>query len=248
MTWDVVDHVAWYVYLLLFIVYTGLLAYGSTNVASGFYMKTLNSRKDSVSPGTSIKQKFQIAISFDDGPADNYTPAILDILAAHRVPAAFFCIGKNIAGRENLLNRIANEGHVIGNHSFSHHFWFDLYNAEKMTNDLDAMNLQVLQATGLKLRLFRPPYGVTNPNLARAVKKLGFLSIGWNVRSLDTMAKDPEQLLQKMLKSVKPGAIILFHDTCQATFLMLPAFIEAVHKRGINIVRLDKMLGVEAYA
>jgi peptidoglycan/xylan/chitin deacetylase (PgdA/CDA1 family) len=231
--------VSWFLYLVIILVYTLVLFYGSANVASGFYM-------DVISHGPQDTK--QIAISFDDGPADRYTNEVLDLLAEKQVPAAFFCIGKNLPGRELIIKKIVSSGHIIGNHSHSHHFWFDMYSADKMEKDLRLMNETVLQVTGLKPRLFRPPYGVTNPNLAKAVSRTNLVAVGWNIRSLDTVVKDPEKLLHNMLKAVKPGAIILFHDTSETTFLMLKAFIEGARERGYEFVRLDILTNTDPYA
>jgi len=241
---EFVIEIRWYHYLLLIFVYSLLLCYGSITVQSNFYMKVLN---NGTVPRTQAGAK-QLAISFDDGPADQYTSGILQVLDDLKVPATFFCIGKNIAGREALLNKIITDGHIIGNHSYSHAFWFDIYSARRMKADLQQMTEAVLQATGLKPRLFRPPYGVTNPNLAKATAAHGLISIGWNIRSLDTVVKNPQKLLDKVLKSVKPGAIVLFHDTSETTFSILPSFIQSVRDRGYEIVRLDKMLNIAAYA
>jgi peptidoglycan-N-acetylglucosamine deacetylase len=239
IVWNVNNQVPWYWYLIVCLVYSCVLAYGSMQVASGFYIRTLNAGV----PGVK-----KIALTFDDGPAEKFTPGILDLLDKTQVPAAFFCVGKNIEGREPIIQRIVENGHLLGNHSFSHHFWFDLYSAAKMKADLAQMNKSCFDATGLRLKLFRPPYGVTNPNLAKAIRELGLLPIGWNLRSMDTVVKDPQKLLKKTLKAIKPGSVVLFHDTCEATFLMLPAFIEAVRGLGFEIVRLDQLLRVEPYA
>src|SRR6187402_2250066 len=128
---DIFGNVNWFFYLALLLTYSFLLFYGSINVASGFYMKAISFGE------TTSKQ---IAITFDDGPADQFTNKILDLLGEQQVPAAFFCIGKNIAGREQLITKIVSLGHVIGNHSHSHHFWFDMYGSAKMEADLQQMN------------------------------------------------------------------------------------------------------------
>ncbi|MHA4843400.1 polysaccharide deacetylase family protein [Flavitalea antarctica] len=228
----------WYWYLIVILVYTLVLFYGSATVDSGFYMNVISSGP---------QHKKQIAITFDDGPADRFTNAILDLLGEKQVPAAFFCIGKNIPGREDIIRKMVSSGHIIGNHSHSHHFWFDMYGAAKMQDDLQLMNETVHQVTGLRLRLFRPPYGVTNPNLAKAVSRTNLLPVGWNIRSMDTVVKDPAKLLHKMLRAVKPGAIILFHDTSETTFLMLKAFIEGARERGYEFVRLDILTNTDPY-
>src|SRR5688572_26107600 len=123
--------IGWYWYLVVILVYTFVLFYGSANVDSGFYMSVISSGP---------QDKKQIAITFDDGPADRFTNAILDLLGDEQVPAAFFCIGKNIPGREDIIRKMVSSGHIIGNHSHSHHFWFDMYSAPKMEDDLRLMN------------------------------------------------------------------------------------------------------------
>src|SRR5204863_5252046 len=125
---------------------------------------------------------------------------VLDILQEKQVPAAFFCIGNRIASRKELLLRVHEEGHLIGNHSFSHHSLFDLYSAERMEQELHQMNAAVEQVVHRRPRLFRPPYGVTNPNLAKAVKRAGMVAVGWNVRSYDTIAKSEKRLFEKLMR------------------------------------------------
>mgnify|MGYP003412003059 FL=1 len=117
-----------------------------------------------------------------------------------------------------------------------------------MYTDLRMMSDTMHKVTGVKPRLFRPPYGVTNPNLKKAIKKNNFIPIGWTVRSMDTVAKDADKLLAKVTGSLKPGAIVLFHDTSKATLDMLPEFIQQVRQKGYEIVRLDKLLNLEPYA
>ena len=228
-----------YAFIILLLAYLSFLFYGSYNVRSNFYLQTISAAN------TTHKQ---IAISFDDGPAPLYTPQILQILKAHQVEASFFCIGKRIKGNESLLKQVYDEGHLIGNHSYSHDLWFDLFSAQKMNLDLQMMSEAMQKVTGVKPRLFRPPYGVTNPNLKKAIEKNNFIPIGWSLRSMDTVAKDAQKLLAKVTGSLKPGAVILFHDTSKATADMLSAFIQQTKQKGYEIVRLDKLLNLEPYA
>ncbi len=228
-----------YVYLLLFVAWSLLVFWGCIHVCSNFFIKIACKANT---------DKKEISISFDDGPAENYTQQILAILKAENVKATFFCIGNRIAGNEAILKKVKDEGHIIGNHSYSHHFWFDMYAAKKMQEDLKQMDAELERVIGLKPKFFRPPYGVTNPNLAKAIRKGGYTPVGWSVRSLDTVAKDEQLLLHKINAGIKPGAVFLFHDTCKITVNVLPQFIQEVKKRGYNIIPLDKLLALQPYA
>lgn len=228
-----------YLYFLLFFIYSLVVFYGCYYVGSNFFVRITCSAQ------TTEKE---IAISFDDGPALAHTPQVLAILKEEKVPAAFFCIGRRIEGNEALLQQIKEEGHIIGNHSFSHDTWFDMFSSARMLADLRQMDEAMKKATGLTPRLFRPPYGVTNPNLAKAIRKGNYVPVGWSVRSYDTVIKDDKKLLQRVCKGIKPGAVFLFHDTCASTLAALPVFIKKVKEMGYRITRLDKMLNLPPYA
>jgi peptidoglycan-N-acetylglucosamine deacetylase len=228
-----------YIYPLLFIVYSLIVFYGCYYVGSNFFIKIVCSANT---------DKKEIAISFDDGPATNYTAEILQLLKQHNTKATFFCIGNRIAGNENILKRIKEEGHIIGNHSYSHHFWFDMYSSKKMLDDLKQMDHEMEKVTGMRPKLFRPPYGVTNPNLKKAIIKGDYTPVGWSVRSMDTVIKDEKKLLDKINRSLKPGAVFLFHDTSKTTLNVLPEFIKEVKSKGYQIIPLDKLLHLTPYA
>jgi len=228
-----------YIYPLLFVVYLLIVFYGCYYVGSNFFIKIICAAKT---------DKKEIAISFDDGPATNYTHEILQLLKQDNIKATFFCIGNRIAGNENILKQVYNEGHIIGNHSYSHHFWFDMFSAKKMLNDLKQMDTAMENVIGKKPKLFRPPYGVTNPNLKKAIINGNYTPVGWSVRSLDTVIKDENKLLSKINNGLKPGAVFLFHDTSKTTLDTLPAFIKEVKNRGYTIVPLDKLLALQPYA
>lgn len=237
--YDVQVGIPWYVYLIAFIMYSAILFYGCYYVGSQFFIKVVCAAKTN---------RKEIAISFDDGPVATNTNDILEILAKEKVKATFFCIGHRIKGNEDVLQQIVTDGHVIGNHSYSHHFWFDMFSSKKMLNDLKQMDDEVARVTGLQPKLFRPPYGVTNPNLAKAIKKGNYTPVGWSVRSMDTVIKDKQRLLGSICASISPGAVFLFHDTSETTIQVLPDFIREVKNRGYQIVPLDKLLHLNAYA
>lgn len=223
---------------MLLLIYLSVLFCGSYFIQWGFFLKSVCSVK--------TKEKC-IALSFDDGPTGTNTERILDILQKHGVETAFFCIGKNIPGREEQLKRILREGHVIGNHSYTHHRFFDLFSSRKMLEDMRQMELICKEITGLAPRFFRPPYGVTNPNLKRAVLLGGLISIGWSIRSYDTTIRNEERLYKKVIGSLKPGAIVLLHDSSDTTVQILPRLLKAIQGKGYRLVRLDKMINFNPY-
>jgi peptidoglycan/xylan/chitin deacetylase (PgdA/CDA1 family) len=221
----------------LLLIYVSVVFCGSYFIRMGFFLKSICSVK--------TNEKW-IALSFDDGPEDS-TRLVLDILKENQAEAAFFLIGKKIPGNESLIKRMVQEGHIIGNHSFSHHPLFDLFGTGKMLRDMTAMNQLVKSITGLTPRFFRPPYGVTNPHLKKAVISGGFISIGWSIRSYDTIIKNRPRLVNKILSALKPGAILLLHDTSETTVAILPELLKAIGQKGFQIVRLDKMVNLNPY-
>jgi peptidoglycan-N-acetylglucosamine deacetylase len=227
------------VYGWLLIVYLAVLFCGSYFIRWGFFFKSICSLKTS--------EKY-VALSFDDGPDIKNTSRILDILKENNTEAVFFCIGKKVAGQEALLKRMIEEGHVIGNHSFSHHPLFDLFSSRKMLAELNATSLAIKKVTGYSPRFFRPPYGVTNPNLRKALIRGGFISVGWSIRSYDTAIRNEERLLSKVKRSLKPGAIILLHDTSETMLAILPGLLNSIQAAGFKAVRLDKMINLNPYA
>jgi peptidoglycan/xylan/chitin deacetylase (PgdA/CDA1 family) len=226
------------VYPVLLLAYILLVFWGSYFIQSDFFVKA-HYKGD--------KNRKAIAITFDDGPMQEFTPRLLDLLKTEKVSAGFFLIGRNVEASPTLAKRIVDEGHLVGNHSYSHTYWFSMNSAKSILADLKQSDEQLVKATGLKPRFFRPPYGVTNPMVAKAVKEGGYDCIGWNIRTYDTNATSAEQLLQKSLKNLSNGDIILFHDWGKHTIGILSDFIAEVRKRGFEIVRLDELLGAKAY-
>lgn len=217
--------------------YIGALSYGSARVSSSFFIATTS--------GATTEQR-TIALTFDDGPVPT-TPQVLAILGKHGVKAAFFCIGKRVVENPQMLRQLDEAGHVIGNHSFSHHYLIDLFSTRRFGTELADTDAAIAAAIGKKPRLFRPPYGVTTPNLARALKKAGHTCVGWTVRSMDTVAKDDAKLLRSMLEALKPGAVFLFHDSAAVTVRILDDFIAGAKARGFAVAPLDQLLGIQPY-
>ncbi len=211
----------WYLSGLLFL-FLIIQSYGAYFIQFNFHLISINSIN------TTEKK---VVLTFDDGPHNPNTTKVLEILKKHDVKALFCVIGKNIEGNESVLQQIINEGHQLANHSYSHAFWFDIWSTKKVTDDLTHCQ-QSINAYQSSPQLFRPPYGVTNPNIAKAVKKLNLQSIGWNIRSYDTSTKDIEKIKQRIVSQLKPGSIILLHDRLEYIPQLLEILIPAIKEKG----------------
>lgn len=203
------------------------LFYASYSIKSQVYVRALCRVK------TAEKVVY---LTFDDGPDAEQTPQVLDVLKRNNAKAAFFCIGSRIAGNEALLKRMADEGHTIGNHSFSHANSFPLFSRSRMLADIRLCQQAIEQATGATTTLFRPPFGVTNPTIGKAVKNLNLKTIGWTIRTYDTNGADHAKIARRISRQLRPGAIILLHDRLPQSAERLQMVIEAVKVAGYEIV------------
>jgi peptidoglycan/xylan/chitin deacetylase (PgdA/CDA1 family) len=225
-------------YVVLAVLYSAICAYGTSVMSFQFFMPArCRGPKDARS----------IAVTFDDGPVADKTDRLLDLLKQHQVPAAFFCIGNRVKENMPLVQRAHAEGHLVGNHSYWHGTLFDLLPAGRVERELADTDKAIHAAIGLTPRLFRPPYGVTNPMIARVMKRKQYTAVGWSVRSFDTVTEDRAKLLDRVTRSLKGGDVVLFHDHCESTLEILPAFFEHVGKLGLKIVRIDELIGEKAY-
>ena len=219
----------------LVLIYIWLLVMGSVKVCAGFYV-------DVFCRGKTTEKV--VSLTFDDGPDKEHTPVILDILQKHQVPATFFIVGEKAEGQDKLLRKIVSQGHAVGNHSYSHAFFFDLFSRKKMEQDLQKADEVILKVTGNKPVLFRPPYGVTTPVLAKVVKNKGDRVIGWSIRSLDTVLKDLDKLTERVTDRPHPGAVILMHDDREVTAKVLERIILKTREQGYRIVGSEEMPGI----
>lgn len=188
-----------------------------------------------------------VAVTFDDGPDPVKTPLVLDTLKKHRVKAAFFCIGKKLTGCEQLIRRMDEEGHVLGNHSFCHSAWFDLLPAGRIRAELMRTDQSIRDITGKTPLFFRPPYGVINPPVSNALNKMHWRVICWTIRSFDTRNSNPQKTRQKILRQLQPGSVILLHDHTAFTEHHLEGLLQGIRDAGYRFVSLDELLAMPAY-
>ncbi|SDM96185.1 Peptidoglycan/xylan/chitin deacetylase, PgdA/CDA1 family [Paenibacillus sp. yr247] len=156
-------------------------------------------------------QEKKVALTFDDGPDTRFTPKVLDALKANQVKATFFVLGAKASTHPDIVRRIVREGHVIGNHSYSH------ANLPKLTVDKFQSQIMstenVLQGLiGYAPKLIRPPYGAINEEQVRWIADHHYLIVNWNVDSLDWRSLNSDQVLHNIMQQTKPGSIILQHS------------------------------------
>jgi peptidoglycan/xylan/chitin deacetylase (PgdA/CDA1 family) len=114
-------------------------------------------------------------------------------------------------------------------------------------NELKQNEDLIHSISGKKVRLFRPPFGVTNPNIAAAARLLEYKVIGWSIRSLDTMGKPDGKIIKRVVSRFKPGSLILLHDTHAGTANILTEVIKQAKEDGYTFVRPDELFNLEAY-
>jgi peptidoglycan/xylan/chitin deacetylase (PgdA/CDA1 family) len=218
--------------------YVSLLSYSSFSISSCFYLPV-------ICRGGGIRK--EVALTFDDGPLEKYTPEILDILKIKTVKAAFFCTGKTLQSFPDIVRRIVEEGHIIGNHTWTHSSLFDFYSAERMSREISGTTKLIETLSGSRPRFFRPPFGVTNPHLAKALKNSGLIAIGWTFRTFDTMIKDRRKLIDRTISRLADGAILTFHDYNKTAVDILPELIDSIRNKGYAIVSLHSLIEEKPY-
>jgi peptidoglycan/xylan/chitin deacetylase (PgdA/CDA1 family) len=153
----------------------------------------------------------ELYLTFDDGPHETATPFVLDQLKQFNAKATFFCLGKNVVAYPGIYKRIIDEGHATGNHTFDHTNGWKAQNDEYVNSIIEAEKY-------IHSKLFRPPYGKISPFVSKLIRKrLGYKIIMWDVLSADFDEKiSPEKCTENVLLNVRPGSIIVFHDSTKA--------------------------------
>jgi len=205
-----------------------------------------------VNPG----QAPRVALTFDDGPMPQSTPAVLDALAQVQAPAAFFVIGQNVVQHPNLLRRIDAEGHLVANHSYDHHrqgLWgFNAYWRRQLDDTDDA----IAHAIGKRPAMFRPPMGMKHWHMMTEAVWGGHATVTWSRRAIDGGARPPKkQRIVKRLLKAQDGDVLLLHDghepsrprSRQTTADAVVPLVNQLRDRGFEIVRLDELLDLPAY-
>lgn len=181
-----------------------------------------------------------VALTFDDGPGAR-TRELLAILAGRQVPATFFVLGNSVLNNPGLARAIAQAGHDLANHTWSHPDLTEL-GWERVWWEIAACT-SAIEAVGAPARLYlRPPYGRFDEQVLDVCAELGYVAVMWDVDSRDWELSDADQVLQRALARLRPGSIVLFHDRPAVTLKVLPRFINAVKGMGYRFVLLSDYL------
>ncbi|KKI90645.1 hypothetical protein WQ54_21695 [Bacillus sp. SA1-12] len=190
--------------------------------------------------------KKRIALTFDDGPENIYTPQILDILRQKDVKATFFVVGKQAREYPEQLKQIYKEGHAIGNHTWDHPHLPDLSDQE-LKDTIQATSEEIKKITGVKPNLFRPPYGEFEDRQIALLNKQGYRSIIWTADTKDWSGVSAEEIVSRVKKEARPGVIILQHNYHVSgefeTVKALPEIIDYLRAQGYEFVTVPTILG-----
>lgn len=194
-----------------------------------------------------------VALTFDDGPSPVWTPKILDALKESGVKATFFMLGDYVEKYPEIAKRVADEGHEIGNHTYDHHvlIYYKMDELEKEIKDAEAA---IRKATGKTTTLFRPPKAWLTNDEKKKINEMGYKVILWTLNSKDWVTFDEKYIVRYLVKSIRPGDIILFHDgggvftteggNREETVRTIPKLVEKLSTKGYKFVTVTELLNM----
>lgn len=182
----------------------------------------------------------RVALTFDDGPSKKYTPLLLDGLKERGIHVSFFLMGKNIQGNEDLVRRIQEEGHLIGNHTYNH-IQLNRVSAATAKQEIEKTSNQIYEITGNYPVYLRPPFGSWRKDLELSVE---MFPVMWSIDTLDWKSQNVNSVVEIVERQVADGSIILMHDgygtSVEAAFRIIDTLVEA----GYQFVTVDALLEV----
>ncbi len=196
-------------------------------------------------PHTAVARR-EVALTIDDGPDPQVTPAVLDVLDAHNAKATFFCIGERAGAHPDLCRDIVRRGHAVENHSHHHRHSFSLSGPGGFVRELETAQATLAGITGQAPTFFRAPAGLRNPFLDPVLSRLGLQLASWTRRGFDTRERDPMKVLHRLRYGMRAGDILLLHDghaartaSGQPAILeVLPVLLDSIASAGLRPVTL----------
>lgn len=187
----------------------------------------------------------QVALTFDDGPTLGVTDKILEILKKEKVKATFFVLGRKVEQEPGLLLRISQDGHEIGNHTYSHPrtSWI---NSEKMLKEIKRTSELVINIAGVPVFLFRPPYGKIDRQKRKLLEKQGYNIVLWSLGADDYFRegrgiRPPKSIIWRVVSRVRGGDIVLLHDNSRQIVEALPGMIKQLKRKGYVFAKVSEL-------
>lgn len=205
---------------------------GEENV-SGKYEDALQYVNASV-----IAEKPKIAITFDDGPSASCTPQLLDGLKERDVKATFFLIGENVEKSPDIIKRMSEEGHLIGNHTY-HHVEITKVSDEKAFEEIKTTSDLITSITGQPVEFMRPPFGLWQKDLE---DKLNVLPVLWSIDPLDWTTENVDEIVNKVVTEAEENDIILLHDCYKSSVEAALRIIDQLKEQGFEFVTVDELI------
>ncbi|MBN1599206.1 MAG: polysaccharide deacetylase family protein [Bacteroidales bacterium] len=221
-----------YPFLLLLIIWIFFLIFSSFHIRSGVYIKITCAGNPNIR---------KVSITFDDGPG-NATIEVLELLEKFNAKGTFFIVGKNAEKDPDTVKKIYKGKHTIGNHTLNHRSWFPIMSVKSIGNEILQTQKIIEKITGAPPLYFRPPYGITNPLIAKSLESFRFIIIGWSIRSLDTVIDEPDRIFRRIRKRIKPGSIILLHDSSEKVIKILEELLVYCKQQNLQPVSIDELL------
>ena len=197
----------------------------------------------------------KIALTFDDGPTPGATDRVLEVLRDANVKAAFFVVGANVRQHPDLVRRMHDEGHLVGNHSYHHSHYGILGQRCYWDEEVQSTDEAIASVIGVRPAMFRPPMGLKTWHTTGACRRHGHALVTWSRRAIDGLPTTPQRIVDRLSK-LRGGDIILLHDGVEpnafhpdrsATINAVAPLLRLITERGLSPVRLDELTGLAAY-
>jgi len=234
--------------VFLCLIFTGLFVLG-TILFTIFFDQAVIVRRGTIYHVLSAEKV--VALTFDDGPSPDWTLKILDELKEAQVKATFFMLGAHVEKYPDVARRVASEGHEIGNHTYDHHVLI-YYKTEELEREILDAQAAIYKVTGITTKYFRPPKAWLTASEKKAIKKMGYETILWSLNSKDWVTFHDKQITSYILRNIRPGDIILFHDSGgvfypeggnrKQTVKTISRLVNKLREKGYRFVTISELL------
>ena len=238
--------------VMIILIISALVLVLGTAVFTIFFDEAVMVRKGAIYHINAVNKV--VALTFDDGPSPVWTPKILDELKKAHIKATFFMLGEHAEKYPWIARRVAGEGHDIGNHTYDHHVLL-YYTRDELFKEINKTERIIEKTTAIKTEYFRPPKAWLTAEEKKEIKEMGYKIILWSLNSKDWVTFDDKYMVKYIVKNIRPGDIILFHDSGgvftveggdrHETVKTIPRLVEKLREKGFKFVTISELLNNE---